>query len=716
MARIGVFVCHCGTNIAGTVDCPSVAAAARKLPGVVFASDYKYMCSEPGQKLIQDTIAAEKLDRVVVASCSPRMHEPTFRRTVAAAGVNPYRMEMANLREHCSWVHQDKPVATAKAIELVGMMVAKVGRDEALRAGRAELTKRLLVIGGGIAGIQAALDVANAGYPITLVERTPTIGGKMAMLDKTFPTLDCSACILTPLMVDVAQHPNITLMTSAEVEEVHGFVGNFEVAIRQKARYVDHSICNGCGTCWGKCPVKNVASEFDQGMGKRTAIYLPFPQAIPNKPVIDAPNCRSIAYREAQIKQAAEQGLSPEEAAKLKPVGPDGKKMVPCGICEKLCATKAIRFDDTDRVVKERFGAVIVANGYDLFMLDGSHDEDVVPEERKPYYGEYGYGRYADVITALQIERLMNASGPTKGEVVRPSDGKHPKTIAFIACVGSRDEKVGRPYCSKICCMYTAKQAIMLKEHDPSVQTYVFYMDLRAAGRYYDEFTRRAQETFGAQYLRGRVSRVYPQGGRYVVQGYDTLLGRPVEVEADLVVLANGVTSARGSVELMQTLGISYDGYGFINEAHVKLRPVETNTAGIYLAGCAAGPKDIPDTVAQASAAAVKVAGLFARPFIETEPTISEVNQARCVACHLCEEVCPFSAVTFVEVKGGRQVAQINPAVCKGCGLCTAGCRGRAIVLHGFADQQVLAQVESLFARPVPLRAARSEPEPLLSK
>ena len=718
MARIGVFVCHCGTNIAGTVDCPAVAAAARQMPGVVFASDYKYMCSEPGQKLIQDTIAAQKLDRVVVASCSPRMHEPTFRRTVAAAGVNPYRMEMANLREHCSWVHADKPVATAKSIELVGMMVAKVARDEALCRGRAELTKRLLVIGGGIAGIQAALDVANAGYPVTLVERTPTIGGKMAMLDKTFPTLDCSACILTPLMVDVAQHPNITLMTSAEVEEVHGFVGNFEVAIRQKARFVDHSICNGCGTCWGKCPVKDVTSEFDQGVGTRPAIYLPFPQAIPNKPVIDAAHCRSIAYREAQQRQAAEQGLSPEEAAKLKPVGPDGKKMVPCGICEKLCATKAIRFDDADRIVKERFGAVIVASGYDLFMLDGSHDEGLAPEARKPYYGEYGYGRYPDVITALQLERLMNASGPTKGEVVRPSDGKHPKTIAFIACVGSRDEKVGRPYCSKICCMYTAKQAIMLKEHDPSVQTYVFYMDLRAGGRYYDEFTRRAQETFGARYLRGRVSRIYPQGERYVVQGYDTLIGRAVEVEADLVVLANGVTSARGSVELMQTLGISYDGYGFINEAHVKLRPVETNTAGIYLAGCAAGPKDIPDTVAQASAAAVKVAGLFARPFIETEPTISEVNPARCVACHLCEEVCPFSAVTFVEVKGGRQVAQINPAVCKGCGLCTAGCRGRAIVLHGFNDQQILAQVESLFARSVPLHTARAtnEPEPLVSR
>jgi heterodisulfide reductase subunit A len=715
MARVGVFVCHCGSNIAGTVDCAAVASAARAMPGVVHASDYKYMCSEPGQKLIQDKVAAEKLDRVVVASCSPRMHEPTFRRTVAAAGVNPYRMEMANLREHCSWVHGDKPVATAKAVEIVGMLVAKALRDEALKPGRAELTKRLLVIGGGIAGIQAALDVANAGYEVTLVERTPTIGGKMAMLDKTFPTLDCSACILTPLMVDVAQHPKIRLMTSAEVEEVHGFVGNFEVTLRQKARYVDHSVCNGCGTCWGKCPVKHVPSEFDQGVGTRTAVYLPFPQAIPNKPVIDAAHCRSIAYREAQARQAKEQGLSPEEAAKLRPVGPDGKKMPPCGICEKLCTTKAIRFDDEDELVKERFGAIVVANGYDLFMLDGSHDEHLAPEERTPYYGEYGYGRYPDVITALQLERLMNASGPTKGEIVRPSDGKHPRTVAFIACVGSRDEKVGRPYCSKICCMYTAKQAIMLKEHDPHVQTYVFYMDLRAGGRSYDEFTRRAQEAFGAQYLRGRVSRVYRQGERYVVQGYDGLAARPVEIEADLVVLANGMTSARGAVGLMQKLSISYDGYGFINEAHVKLRPVETNTAGIYLAGCAAGPKDIPDTVAQASAAAAKVAGLFARPFIETEPTISEVLQQRCVACHLCEEVCPYGAVTFVEVKGGRVAAQINPAVCKGCGLCAAGCRGRAIVLHGFDDQQILAEVDSLFARPAPLRPPPREPEPLVA-
>ena len=729
MARIGVFVCHCGTNIAANVDCAAVAQAARQMPHVVFATDYKYMCSEPGQKLIQDKIASERLDGVVVASCSPRMHEPTFRRAAAAAGVNPYRMEMANLREHVSWVHNDRAIATAKAIDIVSMLVAKVARNEALHPGRAELSKRLLVIGGGIAGIQAALDVANAGYEVTLVERTPTIGGKMAMLDKTFPTLDCSACILTPLMVDVAQHPKITLRTSTEVTQVKGFVGNFDVTLRQHARYVDHQICTGCGTCWSKCPVKDIAAEFDQGMGTRTAIYIPFPQAIPNKPVIDAANCRYLAYRRAQAEQAAAQGLSAADAAKFKPMGADGKRLPQCQICQKMCPTGAITWEQTDELLTERFGAIIVASGYDLFPVGGElpAEEDAsgvtparlrfdgltAPKSRRSY-GEYGHGELPDVITALQLERLMNASGPTKGEVVRPSDGKHPHTVVFIACVGSRDEKVGRPYCSKICCMYTAKQAIMLKEHDPSVQSYVFYMDIRAGGRGYDEFIRRAQEAYGAQYLRGRVSRIYPERDHLVVQGYDGLIGRPVEIEADLVVLATGVTAATGAVELMQTLGISYDQYGFINEAHVKLRPVETNTAGIYLAGCAAGPKDIPDTVAQASAAAVKVAGLFARPFIETEPTIAEADARRCVACHLCEEVCPFGAISFVALtsassvgpRDGRQVAQVNPAVCKGCGLCVAGCRGHAMFLHGFSDQQLLAEVDALFARPLWLTVA----------
>ncbi|MEW6233169.1 MAG: CoB--CoM heterodisulfide reductase iron-sulfur subunit A family protein, partial [Chloroflexota bacterium] len=606
MPRIGVFVCHCGTNIAATVDCGGVAEAARGFPGVVHAADFKYLCAEAGQNLIKDAIAEHRLNRVVVASCSPRMHEPTFRKAVAQAGLNPYLMEMANIREHCSWVHADRQVATAKATEIIRMVVAKVARNEPLIAKQVGLTKKLLVIGGGIAGIQAALDVANAGYQVTLVERTPTIGGKMAMLDKTFPTLDCSACILTPRMVELSQHTNIELRTFAEVLSVKGFVGNFEVEILQKARKVDHLTCTGCGTCWQKCPEKNVPSEFDVGMGRRTAIYIPFPQAVPNKPVIDTANCRYVRHLAAKER---------------------GEKLMECRVCEKLCPTKSIDWEQKDEIIKDRFGAIIVANGYDTF------DHSV--------YGEYGYGKYPDVITGLQLERLMNASGPTKGEVVRPSDGRHPHSVVFLACVGSRDEKVGRPYCSKICCMYTAKHALMLKEHDPNIQTYVFYMDIRAAGRGYEEFVRRVQEEYGSTYIRGRVSWIYPQDGKLIIKGEDTLLGQPVEVEADLVVLATGITAARGAVDLMQTIGISYDTYGFINEMHPKLRPVETNTDGVYLAGCASGPKDIPDSVSQASAAAVKVCGLFSQDYLTTDPMTSVVDQMKCVGCFLCEEVCP---------------------------------------------------------------------------
>ncbi|MBI4759466.1 MAG: CoB--CoM heterodisulfide reductase iron-sulfur subunit A family protein [Chloroflexi bacterium] len=661
MPRIGVFVCHCGSNIAATVDCAGVAEATRGFPGVVHAADFKYLCAETGQNLIRDAIAEHRLNRVVVASCSPRMHEPTFRKAVAQAGLNPYLMEMANIREHCSWVHADRQVATAKATEIIRMVVAKVARNEPLTAKQVGLTKRLLVIGGGIAGIQAALDVANAGYQVTLVERTPTIGGKMAMLDKTFPTLDCSACILTPRMVELSQHPNIELRTYAEVLSVKGFVGNFEVEILQKARKVNHLTCTGCGTCWQKCPEKNVPSEFDVGMGRRTASYIPFPQAVPNKPVSDTANCRSVRHLAAKER---------------------GEKLMECRVCEKLCPTKSIDWEQKDEIIVDRFGAIIVANGYDTF------DHSV--------YGEYGYGKYPDVITGLQLERLMNASGPTKGEVVRPSDGKHPHSVVFLACVGSRDDKVGRPYCSKICCMYTAKHALMLKEHDPNIQTYVFYLDIRAAGRGYEEFVRRVQEEYGSTYIRGRVSWIYPQDGKLIIKGEDTLLGRPVEVEADLVVLATGITAASGAVDLMQTIGISYDTYGFINEMHPKLRPVETNTDGVYLAGCASGPKDIPDSVSQASAAAVKVCGLFSQDYLTTDPMTSVVDQMKCVGCFLCEEVCPFRAVERETLRGGKVVARINESVCKGCGLCVAACRGEALNLKGFTDQQLLAQVTAL--------------------
>jgi heterodisulfide reductase subunit A len=664
MARIGVFVCHCGSNIAATVDVNKVADTVGHMPDVVYATNYMFMCSEPGQKLIQDAIREHDLDRVVVAACSPTMHFKTFSGAVQRAGLNGYMLEMANIREQCSWVHPDKAVGTEKATDIVMMAAAKTRWSEPLFPREIGVTRRALVIGGGIAGIQAALDIANAGVEVVLVERSPSIGGRMAQLDKTFPTLDCSSCILTPRMTEVVQHPNITLHTWSEVQAVRGFVGNFEVDILHKPRYVDASLCTGCGECLTRCPWKKFSAEFDEGMGRRAAIYRPFPQAVPNVPVIDAEQCQAL------------QSLR-ENPERDKPR---------CGACLKFCPRKAVDFRQQPTVGTEKFGAIVLANGFSLF------DPAI--------YGEYGYGRYPDVITSIQMERLMNAAGPTGGEIRRPSDGHHPRSVVFLACVGSRDQRVGRPYCSKICCMYTAKHAIMLKEHDPHVQSYVFYIDVRAGGKGYEEFIRRAQEEYGTCYLRGRVSKVYPEGDHLVVMGEDTLLGKPVRVEADLVVLATGVEPQPDADAMARILGISYDGYGFINESHPKLNPVESNTAGIFLAGCTIGPKDIPESVAQASAAAAKSLGLLSQPTLLGEAMTSWVNQARCVGCFSCEAVCPYRAVERVTLRDGRQAAQINEGLCKGCGLCASVCPGKVITLRGFSDQALLEQMNVLLLEP----------------
>ena len=663
MARVGVFICHCGTNIAGTVDVTAVVEVARHMPMVTHAEDYKYNCSDPGQASIRDAITANRLNRVVVAACSPRMHENTFRKTIAAAGLNPYLLEMANIREHCSWVHSDgKEAATEKAIELIRMAVAKVSRHEALFPKQLPITKRALVIGGGIAGIQAALDVANTGHEVVLVEREPTIGGHMAQLDKTFPTLDCSSCILTPKMVDVAQHPDITLLTYAEVKEVKGFVGNFEVSILQKARKVDHVTCTGCGTCWQKCPEK-VDSEFDVGIGKRPAIYIPFPQAVPPKPVIDTEHCRYINY--LRFTNEGKQGKPPPK----------------CQVCEKLCPTNAIDWEQEDQLLTEKFGAIIVATGYQPFDPKG--------------YTELGAGRYPDVITGLELERMMSASGPMGGEVSRPSNGAHPKQVVFITCIGSRDEQRGRTYCSKVCCMYIAKHAIMLKEHDPEVQCYVFYMDVRAVSKDYEEFYKRAQES-GATYIRGKVSAIREEGDQLIVRGEDTLLGEIVEIPADLVVLATGIEHSLGAAELAQTLKVSYDTNELFIEAHPKLRPVETMSDGVFLAGACVGPRDIPESVASGSAAAAKVATLFSPDYLTTDPMVSVVDAVKCSGCLLCYQACPFTAIDTQVTRDGRTVAVVNESVCKGCGLCVAGCRFGAANLRGFSQQQLLAEVTAL--------------------
>jgi heterodisulfide reductase subunit A len=591
------------------------------------------------------------------------MHEPTFRKACAEAGLNPFMCEMANLREHCSWVHEKNEATTEKAIDLVRILVEKVKYNHSLSEIKVPVTKTALVIGGGIAGIQASLDIANTGHKVILIERDPSIGGHMSQLSETFPTLDCSQCILTPRMVEVAQHPNITLYTYAELESLEGFIGNFKAKIRRKSKSIDEKLCTGCGQCTTKCPVKKIPSEFNEGLGKRTAIYVPFPQAVPNKPVIDRENCTYY------IK---------------------GK----CKVCEIVCPTGAIRFDQEDQIMEVEVGAIVVATGFTVKQPD--------------FFPEYGYGKYADVITGLQFERLASASGPTLGEIRRPSDGKIPEKIVFLACAGSRDPAKGIPYCSKICCMYIAKHAMLYQHKVHGGKSYVFYMDIRAGGKQYEEFVRRAIEDDGVNYIRGRVSKIYEKNGKLIVSGADTLLNAmPVEIEADMVVLATAGVANEGAEELAQKMHISYDPYKFFAEAHPKLKPVETNTAGIFLAGACQAPRDIPESVAMASGAAVKVAGLFSQDELTREPIIAVVNRqappvySSCVGCFLCVSACPYQAIEKEEIKNRngeviKLVAKVNPGLCQGCGTCVAFCRTKSIDIQGYTHEQMYTEVMAL--------------------
>lgn len=659
MSRIGVFICHCGTNIAATVDVVSVVEQAASLPNVVYAVDNKYTCSEPGQAAIKEAIIEHKLDRIVIAACSPRMHEATFRKMLSQTELNPYMLEIANIREQCSWVHNDKAKATAKAYDLVKMAVAKVEKNKPLYETEMSINKRALVIGGGIAGVQAALDIADAGYEVDIVEREASIGGKMVMLDKTFPTMDCSACIATPKMADAGAHPNINLLTYSEVEAVSGYIGNFTVQIKKKAKYVNYDICTGCGLCETKCPSK-FDNPFDRGMSKTKAISKMFAQAVPSKPVIHKEHCKMLL---------------------------EGK----CGVCAKLCPLGCIDFNQQDEVITQEYGAIVVATGYELIDWTG-------------IYGEYGGGRYKDVIDGLQFERLVNASGPTEGHIQRPSDGKEPKSIAIIKCVGSRDPKKGKSYCSRACCMYGAKHAHQFLDKTENGDCYVFYMDVRTAGKEYDEFYMRTMCEDGAKYIRGRVSKIYEEDGKLICLSEDTLSGRNVQVAVDMVVVETAMVPAEGVGDVASKINISRDLNGWLNEAHPKLRPVETNTAGVFLAGTCQGPKDIPDTVAQASAAAVKVCGLFSKKSIKSDPMVCSVNPAICSGDGACVAICPYKAISLVEVEDRlpdgrrvkRNVAQVNSALCHGCGACSVACKVGAMDLAGYTNQQILEEVEAL--------------------
>ena len=661
MQRIGVFVCHCGTNIAATVDVEAVAKALGQEPGVVFATDYPYMCSQSGQDMIRDAIHEKKLTGVVICSCSPRMHEQTFRKTCEKAGLNPYMVEIANIREQCSWIHKNREEATEKAVVLGRAAIAKVQLNAPLTAGTSPVTKRALVIGGGIAGIQTALDIADAGFEVDIVEKKPTIGGKMTQIDKTFPTLDCAACILTPKMVDAAQNEKIHIYAYSEVEAVKGFVGNFHVTIRKKARYVNEDVCTGCGLCTEKCPQKKVPNEFNLGLDNRRAIYIPFAQAVPKVATIDPNYCTML-------------------------------KTGKCGVCSKVCTAGAIDYKQQDELLEREYGAIVAATGFDPISLDK--------------FDEFAYSKSPDVVSSLEFERLMNAAGPTGGTLLRPSDGTHPKTIVFVQCVGSRCDggEKGKPYCSKICCMYTAKHAMLCREKYPDTDVYVFYIDVRTPGKNFDEFYRRAVEEYGVHYVKGMVGKVVPEGGKLKVQASDLIGNRQLHIDADMVVLAAAIEPDKSARPLATMLTASMDTNDFFTEAHPKLRPVESPTAGVFLSGACQGPKDIPETVAQAGAAASKVIGLLCKDSLTCNPCVAKPDEMMCNGCSSCEKVCPYGAITYIdkEFRGPnrttliRRVAQVNPAVCQGCGACTVACMSGAMDLKGFSNKQILAEVDAI--------------------
>jgi len=650
--RIGVYVCHCGSNIAGTVAVEEVAQWAAKLPNVVVSRDYKFMCSSLGQELVEKDIKELGLTRVVVAACSPHMHERTFRATCERAGLNPFLFEMANIRELDSWATDDRVAATQKAKAMVSAAVRRVVYHQPLQLLPVKINPNTLIVGGGVAGITAALEIANAGYHVYLVEREPSIGGHMAQLDKTFPTLDCSACILTPKMVDVAQNKNITLLSWSQVEAVEGYVGNFTVTVRKKARYVNEEKCTGCGICIEKCPKKVIDEVFEAGLGYRKAIYRPFPQAVPKYPVIDTSNC--IFFQRGK-----------------------------CKACQMFCPTDAIDFEQQDQILKLEVGNIILAIGYDTF------DPRRIPQ--------YGYGRLANVFTSLEFERMVNAAGPTGGRIVLRDGVTTPKSVAIIHCVGSRDKNYNE-HCSRICCMYSLKFSHLLHERLPDAQVYEFYIDIRATAKRYEEFYHRVLEE-GTRFIRGRVAEVTDaarmpgEEGKLIVQYEDTLIGKQRRLPVDMVILSLGMEARRDSREVAQIFGLGCEYNGFFIERHPKLDPVNTMTEGIQIAGACQGPMAIPEAVAQGAAAAARVLSLISQGTVMMEPVRAHIDADKCSGCRICNNLCPYNAIVFHE---DRKVSEVITALCQGCGACVAACPSAAITGAHFTDEQVMAQIEGM--------------------
>lgn len=656
--RIGVYACDCGTNIAAKVQVPKVVKHASTLPNVIVAREYKYMCADPGQMLIKKDIKEYNLNRIVVASCSPHLHEETFRKATLDGGQNPYLFHMANIREHSSWVTEDSDEATEKAKAIVSGAVLRVAYHEALEPKSVKVNPKALVIGGGIAGISAALTIANSGKKVYLVEKESTLGGHMAKFDKTFPTLDCASCILTPKMTQVKDHPNIEVITFAEIDAVDGFVGNFKVRIKKRPRYVIESECIGCYACVDQCVYKvpKFYSEFDEGVGLRKPVYIPFPQAVPNYAVIDPETC--IEFKSNQCKKTC------------------------VTACNEVAGRDAIDFNQKDEFIEVEVGAMIVSTGFKAF------DAHNTPE--------YGYGKFDNVFSSLEIERLVNSSGPTGGELVLRDGKTVPKSVGIIHCVGSRDKNHNK-WCSKVCCMYSLKLAHLIRERT-GAEVFNFYIDMRTPGKGYEEFYEKLLDE-GVHFIRGKVSEVtdWPiipeEEGKLIIRAEDTLISTVRRIPVDMVVLAVGLTPNKDAGDLRKKVNMSCSEEGWFLERHPKLAPVSTFTDGVFIAGACQGPKDIPETVAQAQAAAAEAMVLIDKGEQEMEPNVAAINADKCSGCHVCLAMCPYTAIAFDE---SAKVAVINEALCKGCGTCVGACPSKAIKQNLFHDEQIFAEIEGL--------------------
>lgn len=650
--RVGVYICHCGTNIAGMVDVPELTRWASEQAHVVIARDYKFMCSSLGQDLVIEDIQKLGLTRVVVAACSPHMHEKTFRGACQRAGLNPFLMEMANIRELNAWATDNHKAATQKAKAQVKGAIERVLHHQPLEPIPVQINANTLIVGGGIAGITAALELANGGHHVYLVEREPSIGGHMAQWDKTFPTLDCAACILTPRMVEAGQHPNITLLTYSQVEAVEGYLGNFKITVRKKARYVIEELCTGCAICEEKCPKKVMDDVFEAGLGYRKAVYRPFPQAVPKYPVIDVANCTYFQR---------------------------GK----CKACQILCPANAIDFEQKDEILQIEVGNVILTTGYETF------DPHRIPQ--------YGYGRLANVFTSVEFERMVNAAGPTAGKIVLRDKITAPKSVVIIHCVGSRDENYNE-YCSRVCCMYSLKFAHLVHERLPEAEIYNCYIDIRAAGKRYEEFYHRVMNE-GANFIRGKVAevtdaaRTLEEEGKIIVQVYDTLFGMQRRLPVDMVILSVGMEARHDARELGQLFGLGCDFNNFFTERHPKLDPVLTMVEGVFIAGACQGPMAIPETVAQAAAAAARVISFIGQGTVMMEPIKAHIDADQCSGCRICNNLCPYTAIVYHE---DQKVSEVITALCQGCGTCVAACPSAAISGAHFTREQLMSQIEGL--------------------